>query len=534
MAYYQSLVQSFACALLLSSSFASHADDATVGNGLPSSCTTTAFNNAMNVILSSQGPAGTLTFNCGFNPRTIVVPETFLTGQITIDGGGLITLDGNNTNRIFNVSQTNPEDQTSILIKNITLTRGFAPVDFGGAIVGSNAVVITLDNVLINNSRAAISGGAVAMNAGTFLNVARSAFRNNTAQSGGAMAIRSRTVIESSQFSLNTASSTGTAGIGEGGAIQSYDSDLFIRDSQFSFNLGRRGGVIYKQSALLVVENSRLVDNSANEDGGAIFVESNTGVRVFNSTFERNVAPNGEGGALQSFGNIIVRQCTFNNNRAQVGGAVSLSGGSILLFDDSTLSNNVASFRGGAIDAINGAAALNLNQLTFSNNSVSNATNGAGADLALEGIAADLRLSTLIGGSAVNGSSVLVNINASLALQGNAIAVTNGVACATLSNGVLTNNGINIGPASCFGNPVVNSFAGLGLGEFADYGGNQLNYMPLPGSVLLDRIACIGDDARIKPRAVDIDGNGSALCDIGAIERQIGELPASLFRDGFE
>jgi hypothetical protein len=264
-----------------------------------------------------------------------------LNSQTTVEGGSNITLDGNNVRRIFVVSPRNPGDQTLVTFQNITLVRGFAADNFGGAILGVDGVEVTLNNVVINDSRALISGGA---------------------------------------------------------------------------------------------------------------------------------------------------------------------------------------------------AAAKLFQLTMSANSVQN---GLGGDVAVADVKADIELSTLIGGNAsAGGSSVFVGNGGTAALRGNAIAVAAGSACVRTGNGALISAGNNVGPtSSCFGHASdldVSTFAGLGLDEFADYAGNYLNYMPLPGSVLLDRFACAGSDARVKPRQVDIDNNGTALCETGALERQVRELPASVFRDGFE
>jgi hypothetical protein len=41
-------------------------------------------------------------------------------------------------------------------------------------------------------------------------------------------------------------------------------------------------------------------------------------------------------------------------------------------------------------------------------------------------------------------------------------------------------------------------------------------------------------DARDRARPVDGDQNGSALCDIGAAERQLVEVNDTLFRNGFD
>ncbi len=508
------------------------ADGATVGNGSPSSCTTVAFNNAVAALDLGQGPGGTLSFDCGPNPHTILVDgQNFLNSQTTVNGGGRITLDGNNLHRIFVVAPRSPGDQTEVTIRDITLLRGFSAGDFGGAILGAEGVTLTLDRVTINDSRAGLTGGAVAMAPGSLLHVFRSNFRNNTGNDGGAIATSAQTVIEDSNFVLNTATV-------QGGAIQSWVAQLTVRRTGFVFNLAERGGAIYKRGATVLVEDSRLRDNTAAIDGGALYAEADAvQVNVYSSTFEGNIATQGAGGAIRSLTDVVLALSTFHNNRAQVGGGVSLSGAFLPTLDDCTFSENVAVLRGGAIDAVNVTSRLKMFQITMSNNSVQS---GPGGDLALQNALGEVELSNLIGGNASgDAGGIFVGSGASAILRGNAIWVAAGSACVTGTPGTITSGGNNVGPsAACVLNHAsdvnVTTFAGLGLGEFGDYGGNHRGYLPLSGSVLIDRFSCAGSDMRLKPRPIDGDSNGSALCDSGAMERQLIEPGLALFRSGFE
>jgi hypothetical protein len=525
------------CSAAIMFSTVVRADDATVGGGTPNSCTTATFANAMNVILSSQGPAGTLTFNCGNNPHAIVVPETFLTGQITIDGGGKITLDGNNANRIFNISQNQPEDRTEVLIKDISLIRGSAPVDFGGAIVGSNAVVVTLDNVTITDSSAAISGGAVAMGTGTFLNVSRSVFRNNSAQAGGAFAIRSRTDIDASRFTSNSGNGTGGAGFGQGGAIQSYEGILTINNSQFDNNIGQQGGAIYKQSNSITVEYTQFLDNRSGIDGGAIYLDSSVSSIVVDSgEFARNSANNngnaqGAGGAMRTFNNTFIFATTFRNNTAAVGGALSLNGGQWFI-QDSTFDFNSSTLRGGALSLAGNQEIATLGQLTFSRNS----TQGEGDHIAVLTGTVELSQSTLMDSFTSPTAHIVAGTGATVRLRSTALFSDVGPACATQGNGFILSLGNNVGPTSCLGHAsdvTVTSLSGFRLSELEHSGGAGQTFVPQLGSVLLDRYACTGTDARNAPRAVNQTGAATALCDVGAVERQAQE-PFPIIRSGFE
>jgi CSLREA domain-containing protein len=70
------------------------------------------------------------------------------------------------------------------------------------------------------------------------------------------------------------------------------------------------------------------------------------------------------------------------------------------------------------------------------------------------------------------------------------------------------------------------------LDEIMFVGGLALGHPPLPGSPAIDTgdpVACREGDQRNAPRPVDGDGNGSAICDVGAIEIPEPGFLAGLF-----
>jgi hypothetical protein len=72
------------------------------------------------------------------------------------------------------------------------------------------------------------------------------------------------------------------------------------------------------------------------------------------------------------------------------------------------------------------------------------------------------------------------------------------------------------------------------LGPLADNGGPTLTHALLPGSPAIDggdATSCLSTDQRFLDRPVDGDGDGMAVCDIGAFEFQGQGL---IFGDGFE
>ena len=93
----------------------SQAADAVVGGA----CTETEFNTALNTVQSTGG--GTITFNCGASPLSIVfTAQKFISANTIIQGGDLITLSGGNAISLFQVFLGQ-----SLTLNHITLSRGF-------------------------------------------------------------------------------------------------------------------------------------------------------------------------------------------------------------------------------------------------------------------------------------------------------------------------------------------------------------------------------------------------------------------------
>ncbi len=521
------------------------ADNATVGNGTPASCTEAALNAALTqVVVGDQAPGGVLTFACGTQPHAIVVTsQKSLEGQVTIDGGGLITLDGQYATRHFNVFRTQPEDQTAVLLKDITLRNGYA--DYGGSVYVGEGTRLDLLRATFVSSIAAYTGGAVASAGSSLLNVNASVFYTGSAQAGGAIASYGVANIADSVFSSNFAYSSQAGGIShDGGAIASFIDSLLVERSQFLGNVADYGGAISNNGTQATLRDCRFVGNSASMGGALYFEASSNPALIAGGHFENNAAEF-FGGAINSSAPLNVDRSLFKDNRASAGGAVDLfsSGNSVLA--RSTFSGNTANF-GGAIlgSGTTGlSGTLNLSQVTTSGNS---ASSGNGGDLYLLdgfGIGVQVFDSTLMNASAASGSSLYVGQDSVVRVGSSLVWASNGVACTVAAGGQLTTLDHNVAPASCgFGaasDLIVASFAQFGLGALADNGGGLPTFLPRPGSPAIDRrIGCSAaedGDARRLPRPADGDGNGSLDCDAGAVERQPVEVVDDrIFADGFQ
>jgi hypothetical protein len=100
-----------------------------VGNGTLTSCTEAAFDAAL-------VGGGSVSFNCGPGPYTILITsQKSINLNTTIDGGGKITLDGQNAHRLFDVGAV-------LTLRNIVLTRGSFNGDGGAIRNNSNGTLV--------------------------------------------------------------------------------------------------------------------------------------------------------------------------------------------------------------------------------------------------------------------------------------------------------------------------------------------------------------------------------------------------------
>ncbi len=279
-------------AILFSGSGSVLADNAIVGSGTPGSCTESALNAALPLVVPGvNAPGGTLSFSCGPAPHTIALTSSkFLSDQVTIDGGGLITLDGQNLTRIFTLN-VQPDGRTEVLLKDLTLARGFAASDFGGAVLANNGVQLSLQNVLVRDSRAGLTGGGIAIAPGGLLSVVNSRFERNRARDGGAIAASCDVQLNGSTFFNNDAE------FDQGGALQIWTSTLTASNTRFDFNSALNGGAVLQRGGTATLTQVVFADNQARDRGGAYHVYESGQTTITGGTFTTNTAVN-DGGAV--------------------------------------------------------------------------------------------------------------------------------------------------------------------------------------------------------------------------------------------
>ena len=103
-----------------------HADKIKVGDGTAASCTEAAFRFALAVAEGSGG--GTIRFNCGPLPVSIVLTEVLIPpDHVTIDGDGLITLNGRGVDPSVFGSVVFVSRDTAVVLKDLSIIVGGSP-----------------------------------------------------------------------------------------------------------------------------------------------------------------------------------------------------------------------------------------------------------------------------------------------------------------------------------------------------------------------------------------------------------------------
>lgn len=273
-----------AAALALACALPAHAAGV-VGTGTPASCTYTA-------LVAALAGGGAVTFNCGAAPHTIVLTSHLALNQDTsVDGGGLITLDGNQAFRHFYMNSA-----LDLTLSGLTLTRGYVPATQGGSIYAVGPGALTLTDVNLTDNEAQQNGGAIAALNGVALNLTRVRATGNR------------------------------AGI-RGGAIFTFNSNDTITLNQFVASgnqAASEGGAIYHRGGTMLIDNSLFTGNSAGGlGGGAIEVQpaGGTNFTITNSTFHGNTVASGATGsairALNAVGGDIYSSTFANHSGAE-------------------------------------------------------------------------------------------------------------------------------------------------------------------------------------------------------------------------
>jgi hypothetical protein len=360
-----------------------------VGNGTAASCTEEALRSAI-----AAGPV--VAFACGPAPVSIAISGTIevpAERDTVIDGGGLVTLDGQHATRILSVRRANYRSNSrGLTLQRIRLVNGRAPgtgfvapdparprcaAGFaggsGGAILVVDARLHLIDVEFADNEAASpgpdVGGGAVYAAGSLDVTVLGSRFVGNRGANAGALGLlQSNARIVDSVFIDNRATGTGQnfaggeaagcPGVGhpeQGGA-------------------GGNGGAITvdgSDDTDIVVCGSRFIGNQANELAGAFFRTMNRSPRrtVFDRTlFQGNRAKQGGAAFVLNAAPLEVMSSAFVDNRAEFAGAAQFSNSRMAVVNSTFAANVATRGMGGALFLGNPDGASSVLNTTFADN----------------------------------------------------------------------------------------------------------------------------------------------------------------------
>ncbi len=363
-----------------------------VGDGTPASCTAAAWAAAW-----AQVPVGgALAFACGPAPFTLVTDaEIVVDRDVTVDGGGLVTLSGGGDHRVLRVDSSFDRDTPRLTVQRLGFVDGRSPGDGsdtrhgGGAILRLGGTLEIIDCSFVDNDAPAagqdVAGGAVSSLGGGATTIVGSTFVGNRASNGGAVGnLGNALLVVDSVFVDNAATGTGgnPGNGGNGGTLSvdgedrdvelcgvtiegsrarafggaffrvAYDGEpttmhrVVVDDAAVDDGEPSMAGGLYVQDSAFTLTSSTIRRCRARAAGGA-YVGPGSTVRFVNVTFDGNVALSSLAGALFLDGVTggTVASSTFVDNAAPgpvaFGGAVTGDASRVTL-QDSLFVDNVA------------------------------------------------------------------------------------------------------------------------------------------------------------------------------------------------
>ncbi len=319
-----------------------------------------------------------------------VLPTVKDFNGLVIDGGGDITISGNDLHQVFQISATG---------------------------------VLTLDNLTVRNGNSAILGvGGGAWNIGV-LTINKSSFLNNKSNSGAGVynARTGNLTVLNSNFSGNHADVNGGGVFNEGGLVSIQNGSftnneasthgggiytmvvsgfpanpLTISGTKFITNGSSFGGAIYSSAAFTITD--AIFTNNSAWYGGGIYNDNGRPSTILGSSFTKNVADYGAGIYNIKGVELTITSSSFASN---IGDGIHNEDGTILVMKSDFTSNRNGIFshaNQGPLDF----AVLRVWDSTFSKNRASGIYNDFSGT--------NVFTSTFIG----NGSSGIHNINKSV------------------------------------------------------------------------------------------------------------------------
>jgi len=199
---------------------------------------------------------------------------------LTIEGGGKVTIDGNNNSRIFTIDD-GLSPQVNVVLSGLILTNGNDTN--GGAIY--NLENLTVSSSVIFSNTATGDGGGI-YNSGAAASLDATTLFGNRANRGGAI------FNTSTPVSITNSTINGNSSIGDGGAIFVSGYPTTLTNSTVSDNTAGGSGGGLSSGGTINIHNSTIAYNTAASRGGGIFINNNA-LTLVSSIVSYNAAPDG-------------------------------------------------------------------------------------------------------------------------------------------------------------------------------------------------------------------------------------------------